>query len=100
MRCLKRSMRRSLTSSTDGSVHRLDRLARARARCRAAVALARRDEQDRLAAAAGAAGAADAVDVALDVVGDVVVDDVADALDVEAARGDVGRDQHVELARP
>ena len=29
---------------------------------------------------------------------DVVVDDVADVLDVEAARGDVGRDEHVEGA--
>ena len=59
--------------------------------------LARRDEQDRLAAATGAAGAADAVNVALGVVGDVVVEDVADSLDVQAARGDVGGDEDVEL---
>ena len=48
--------------------------------------------------APGPAGAADAVDVALDVVRNVEVDDVGDALDVEAARRDVGRDDDVELA--
>ena len=62
------------------------------------VPLARAHEQDRVAAAAGAAGAADAMDVGLGVVRNVVVDDVRDALDVEAARGDVGRDQDVDLA--
>jgi hypothetical protein len=62
------------------------------------MALARRHEQDRLAAAAGAAGAADAVHVAFGVVGNVVVQHVADALDVEAACGDVGGDDDVELA--
>jgi hypothetical protein len=46
-------------------------------------ALARRDEQDGVAGAAGAAGAADAVHVGLGVVGNVVVDDVADAGHVE-----------------
>ena len=46
----------------------------------------------------GAAGAADAVHVGLGVGRDVVVDDVADPLDVEAAGGDVGGDQDVELA--
>ena len=62
------------------------------------VALARGDERDRVAAAAGPAGAADAVHVGLGVGGDVVVDDVADPLDVEAAGGDVGGDEDVELA--
>ena len=38
------------------------------------------------------------MDVALDVVRNVVVDDVRDALDVEPARRDVGRDDDVELA--
>src|SRR5690606_13321927 len=60
--------------------------------------LARGDEQDRLAAASGAAGAADAVDVALGVVRDVVVEDVADPLHVQAARGHVGGHQHVQAA--
>ena len=57
-----------------------------------------RDEGDRVAAAARAAGAADAVHVGLGVGGDVVVDDVADPLDVEAAGRDVGGDEDVELA--
>ena len=60
--------------------------------------LARGDEQDRLAAASGTAGAADPVHVALGVVRDVVVEHVADALHVQAARGHVGGHQHVELA--
>ena len=48
--------------------------------------------------APGAAGAADAVQVGLLVLGALVVDHVRDALDVDAARGDVGADQHVDLA--
>ena len=63
------------------------------------VPLARGDEGDRVALAAGPAGAADAVDVGLGVGRDVVVDDVADPLDVETAGGDVGGDEDVELAR-
>ena len=62
------------------------------------VSLARRHEQDRFAAAPGAAGAADAVHVGFGVVRNVVVDHVADAIDVEAARGDVGGDEDVEVA--
>jgi hypothetical protein len=62
------------------------------------VALARGDERDRVAAATGAAGAADPVDVRLGVGRDVVVDDVADPLDVQAAGRDVGGDEDVELA--
>ena len=46
----------------------------------------------------GARGAADAVDVALRDVGQVVVDDVADAVDVDAAGRDVGRDQSADPA--
>ncbi len=63
-------------------------------------ALARSDETDRGAAAARPSGAADAVDVGLRVDRDVVVDDVADALHVEAAGGDIRRHEDVELARP
>ena len=81
-----------------GSVHRLDGLARGALDRAQHAALARRHEQDRLAGAAGAAGAADAVHVALGVVRDVVVQHVADAVHVEAARGDVGGDQHVDAA--
>ena len=50
------------------------------------------------AGAAGAPGAPDAVDVGLGIVRHVVVDDVADALDVEPARGDVGGHDDLDLA--
>ena len=46
----------------------------------------------------GARRAADAVDVGLGDVGQVEIDDVADAVDVDAAGGDVGRDQRADLA--
>ncbi len=55
-------------------------------------------ERDRDAVGAGARGAADAVDVALRDVRQVEIDDVADAVDVDAARRDVGRHQHADLA--
>ena len=50
-------------------------------------------EGDRAARAAHPAGAPDPVDVGLGRIGDVVVDDVGDVLDVEPAGCDVGRDQ-------
>ena len=46
---------------------------------------------------AGPAGPADAVYVGLLVFGDLIVDDVGDVVDVDAAGGDVGGDQHVDL---
>jgi nicotinate-nucleotide adenylyltransferase len=97
MRCLNLAMRWSLTTSTLGNcISAIGwRVARSIAM---SMLLARRDEQDRLAAAAGAAGAADAVDVGFGVGRDVVIQHVADAFDVEAARGDVGGDEDVELA--
>src|SRR5262249_15231288 len=55
-------------------------------------------ERDRDAVGAGAGGAADAVHVALGNVRQVVVDDVADAVDVDAARGDVGRHQRAQVS--
>src|SRR5262249_55283212 len=55
------------------------------------------DERDRDAGGAGAAGAADPVDVGLVVLGAGVVDDVRDAGDVDAARGDVGGDEGLDL---
>src|SRR5262245_54781062 len=55
-------------------------------------------ERDRDAAGAGARGAADAVHVAFGNVRQVVVDDVADAVDVDAARGDVGRHQRAQVS--
>src|SRR5690606_15800441 len=54
-------------------------------------------EGDRGALLARAAGAAGAVEVGLVVVGAVPVHDVGDVGDVDAARGDVGRDEHVDL---
>ncbi len=56
------------------------------------------NERDRLAARARTAGAADAVDVVLGNVRHVVVDDVRQRLDIDAARRDVGRDQHGDVA--
>ena len=56
------------------------------------------DERDRDAGGAGAAGAADAVDVGLLIVGGRVVDHVGDAGDVDAAGGDVGGHQDLDLA--
>ncbi|MCO5561402.1 hypothetical protein L7F22_015023 [Adiantum nelumboides] len=56
-------------------------------------------QRDRDALAPGAAGAADPVHVGLGVLGALVVDDVRDAGDVDAAGRDVGRDQHVDLLR-
>ena len=94
----KRASRVALTSSTVGSCICGQRLAGGLLDRLEQVALARRHERDRVAAAAGAAGAADAVHVGLGVGRDVVVDDVADPLDVEAAGGDVGGDEDVELA--
>ena len=55
-------------------------------------------ERDRDAGRAGAGGAADAVDVGLGHVRQIEVDDVRDAVDVDAARRDVGRDQHAACA--
>src|SRR5690606_10542456 len=65
---------------------------------RPAVQLVPVDQRDRDAGAAGAAGAADAVHVGLLVLGALVVDDVGDVVDVDAARGHVGGDQHVDDA--
>ena len=94
----KRASRVVLTSSTVGQLHLGQRLAGGLLDRLQQVALARGDERDRVAAAAGPAGAADAVHVGLGVGRDVVVDDVADPVDVEAAGRDVGGDQDVELA--
>src|SRR3546814_19819014 len=49
------------------------------------------------AGGARAPGAADAVDVIVGMPGRVEIEDVADALDVEPARGDVGGDEDVDL---
>ncbi len=48
----------------------------------------------------GAPGPADAVHVGVDVRGQIIVDDVGDMLDVQPARGHVGRHQDGRLALP
>ena len=62
------------------------------------IALGAVAEGDGDAVAARAGGAADAMDVGLGFLGQVVIHDEADALDVDAARGDVGRDQDAAMA--
>jgi len=57
-----------------------------------------RHEAHGVAGRGGATGAADAVHVVLGVHREVEVDDVRDALDVDAARGDVGRDEHARVS--
>jgi len=61
-------------------------------------ALLGHDEGGGYAGCARAASATDAVDEVLGSIGHVVVDDVRDVLDVDAAGGDVGRDQYAMLA--
>ena len=56
------------------------------------------DDGDGGAGLAGAAGAADAVDVVVGVMRHVEIEDVADVGNVEAAGGDVGGDQQLDLA--
>ena len=63
------------------------------------VGLVGEHEADAGAAATGAAGAPDPVHVGVAVAGDVEVDDVGDVVDVDAAGGDVGRDQGRRLRR-
>ena len=46
----------------------------------------------------GAAGAADAMDIILRVHGEIVIDDMRNAVHINAARGDVGGDQHPVIA--
>ena len=58
----------------------------------------RHGDADRGAKTARAAGAPDAVDIVLGMAGQVIVEDVADRRDVQAARRDVGRDQQAQLA--
>ena len=55
-------------------------------------------ERDRHAVGAGARGAADAVHVRSRDVRQIVIDHMADAVDVDAAGGDVGGDQDAQLA--
>src|SRR5690606_13134962 len=65
------------------------------------VALGRVTKGHRRAGGTVAPGAADAVNIAFGLVGQVIVDHVADAGNVDASRGDVGGDEdaHVALAK-
>jgi hypothetical protein len=56
-----------------------------------------REGRSFLARGTGAAGAADAVDIIVRMPGRVEVEHVADALDVEPARGDVGGHEDVDV---
>ncbi len=58
------------------------------------------DQRDGVAVDAGAPGPADPVDVVLGDHRQLEVDDVRERIDVEAARGDLGRDEDRELGRP
>jgi transglutaminase-like putative cysteine protease len=55
-------------------------------------------EGERMAAGPGARGAADAVDIAFRVDGNIKIDNVRDAVDVDAAGGDVGGDERAHAA--
>src|SRR5262245_42643064 len=59
--------------------------------------LGARDQRDRNALGAGPRGAADAVDIGFRHSGQVEIDDMADAVDVDAARGDIGGHQRADL---
>ena len=58
-----------------------------------------RDEADGVANRVSAARAADAVDVILGVHREVIIHDMRDAVHIDPAGGDVGRDQHAHGAR-
>ncbi len=74
----------------------LDRSADQLFNCPQRGALAGIAERQRHAVGAGAAGAADAVDVGFRFQGQIVVDHVTNAVDVDAARSQVGGHEHTE----
>ena len=63
-------------------------------------ALGRIAQRDRHARCAGARRPSDAVHIALRLVRNIEIDDVGDAVDIDAARRDVGRDQDRHMALP
>ena len=98
MRVVEARRRVALTSSTLGRYICGQGLTRGALDRRQHAPLAGRHKADGVAGAPRAARAAHAVDVGLGVDGDVEVHHVADAVDVEAARRDIGGHQDVELA--
>ena len=79
--------------------HRSDRLSRDLFQSSQAAAIAWVDEEDRHPGSPGAAGSPDAVDVRFRIDGQVIVNDVTDALHIKAARCDIGGDQNIDFAR-
>ena len=57
------------------------------------------DKGDCFSLFAGAPGASDAVDVILRLFGEIVIDDMRDAVNMDAAGGDVGGDDNFALDR-
>ncbi len=78
-------------------LHGFDRLAGVAFDDAQHVALTGCHEQDGVTLAARATGTPDTVDVGLRVVRDVVIDDVRDALDINAARCHIGSDDNIQL---
>ena len=96
--CLNRAMRVSLTAAAVGRFIGSIGCFVARSMARSMPCSPVDDEEDGLALAPGAARAADPVHVGLGVVGDVVVDHVADAVHVESPGGHVGGHEDVQVA--
>jgi hypothetical protein len=58
--------------------------------------LLRSDKDQRFPAATGASGSSDSMYVGIEISREIKVDDVADVIDVEAARGDIGCNHHTD----
>ena len=101
-RCAGGSARGGWTdrARSPGSTSRRDGRARSRSISRSSGRFVDADQRDRVALDAGAAGPADAVDVVLGDHRQLEVDDVRERVDVDAARGDLGRDQERRRGRP
>ena len=56
------------------------------------------DEQDGDTVASSTSGAANTVDVGFVIIGHVVIDYVTNTLDIQAAGGDIGGDDDIDLA--
>ena len=81
-----------------GHVHRLDLLAGCLLDLTQHVLLTRGDEEDCGTFTTCTAGTTDAVHVVLGVMWDIVVDDHADAVDIDASGYDVGSYEEVDIA--
>ena len=79
-------------------LHRLDGLTNGLFDSAQQTLLARRYKQDGVTGRAGSAGTANAMDVGLNIRRDIVIDDMADAPDVQSTCHHIGRDKNIELA--